>query len=362
MEQDNSKWVGLSIELLVKLGALAILLVWCYRILEPFMIMIVWGSIIAVASFPLYDWVRSKLKVRDGIAAGLVSLLLILAIIMPVLMVTDIVVDGSRQLLVVIKDGDIAIPEPPEKVKQWPVVGEAIFNVWHGAATDMVHALEPFQPQLKAAGKGLLVAARGVTWGIVQFVFSIFVAGVLLAYSVPSMKMARRILRRIMGEQAPETLTLVASTIRSVTSGILGVAFVQAVLAGIGFAVIGLPMSGLLTLICLIFCIVQLGVGPVAIPAIIYVFSAYDTTPAVLFLLYMIFVMIIDNVLKPMLLGRGVKVPMLVIFVGAIGGFLASGIIGLFVGAVILVLTHQLIVQWLKNVENRIAVTTEETS
>ena len=275
-------------------------------------------------------------------------------------MVSGIVVDGSRQLLEVVKDGDITIPEPPEKIKQWPMVGEFVFDTWHSAATDMVHALAPFQPQLKAAGKGLLTAAKGVTWGILQFVFSIFVAGALLTYSVPSMKLARRILRRLMGEQAPEMLKLTGSTIRSVTSGILGVAFIQAVLAGMGFAFIGIPMSGLLTLVCLVLCIVQLGVGLVAIPVIIYVFSAHDTTPAVLFLLYMIFVMVIDNVLKPMLLGRGVKVPMLVIFVGAIGGFLASGIIGLFVGAVILVLTHQLVVQWLKNVDHRMAVNNGE--
>jgi predicted PurR-regulated permease PerM len=151
-------------------------------------------------------------------------------------------------------------------------------------------------------------------------------------------------------------------TIRSVTSGILGVAFIQAFLAGFGLAMAGIPMSGLLTLVCLMLCIVQLGVVLVAVPSIIYVFTTHDTTPAVLFMLYMGFVMVVDNILKPLLLGRGVKVPMLVIFVGAIGGFLASGIIGLFVGAVILVLTHQLAVQWLKNVERRLDDPTEEST
>jgi predicted PurR-regulated permease PerM len=362
MEQDNSKWVGLGIELLTKLGALAILIIWCYRILEPFLIMIVWGMIIAVATFPLYDWLRGKLPLRDGIAAALVSLLLICAIIVPVLMITDIVLDGSRQLLAEIKQGDITIPLPPDKVKTWPVIGETLWDLWYSAATDLVHALEPFQPQLKAAGKGLLQAAGGVSFGVIQFVFSIVVAGALLAHSVPSLKLARRVVKRLMGDSGPEALKLVGSTIRSVTTGILGVAFIQAVLAGFGFAVMGIPMSGLLTLVCLILCIVQLGVVLVAVPLIIYVFSTADTTPAVLFTLYMGFVMVIDNVLKPLLLGRGVKVPMLIIFVGAIGGFLASGIIGLFVGAVILVLAHRLSIQWLKNVENRWSDSKEETA
>lgn len=354
MEQDNSKWVGLGIELLTKLGALAILIIWCYRILEPFLIMIVWGMIIAVATFPLYDWLRDRLPLRDGIVAGIVSLLLMCAIILPVLMITDIVLDGSRQLLAEIKQGDITIPLPPDKVKTWPIIGEALWELWHSAATDLVHALAPFQPQLKAAGRTLLQAAGGVSFGVLQFMFSIVVAGVLLAHSVPSLKLARRVTRRLMGDAGPGTLQLVGSTIRSVTTGILGVAFIQAVLAGVGFAVMGIPMSGLLTLVCLILCIVQLGVFLVAVPLIIYAFTTYDTTPAILFTLYMGFVMVIDNVLKPLLLGRGVKVPMLVIFVGAIGGFIASGIIGLFVGAVILVLAHQLGLKWLKSVDSKL--------
>lgn len=361
MEANNDKWVGFSIELLVKLGALAVLIIWCYRILEPFLIMIVWGMIIAVAAFPAFAWLRRTLRVRDGLAAGLVSLLLIAAIIVPVLMISDIVIDGSRQLLAHIREGDISIPLPPDKVKQWPVIGETLWNIWHEAATDMVHALAPFQPQLKAAGKTALQAAGGVTWGVTQFVFSIFVAGVLLAHSVPSIKLARRISRRLMGPSGIQSLALMTGTIRSVTSGILGVAFIQALLAGVGLTMIGIPMAGLLTLVCLMLCIVQLGVVLVAVPSIIYVFTTQDTTPAVLFTLYMGFVMVIDNILKPLLLGRGVKVPMLVIFVGAIGGFLASGIIGLFVGAVILVLTHQLAVQWLKNVERRLDDPTEES-
>ena len=356
MEPNNGKLIGIGIELLIKLGALALLLVWCYRILEPFMIMIVWGTIIAVASFPLFDKLRQKIPLRDGIVAGLVSLLLLVAIVLPVLMITDIVLEGSRQLMLEIKQGTFSIPLPPDNVKTWPLLGETIWDLWNKAATDLVHSLAPFKPQLQAAGKGLLKAATGVSLGVIQFVFSIVVAGALLAHSVPALKLARRVLRRLMGEKAPETMTLVSSTIRSVTAGILGVAFVQAVLAGLGFAVMGIPMSGLLTLVCLVLCIVQLGVGLVAIPLIVYVFSAYDTVPAVLFMLYMGFVMVIDNILKPLLLGRGVKVPMLVIFVGAIGGFLASGIIGLFVGAVILVLAHQLGIQWLRNVDTRLAV------
>jgi predicted PurR-regulated permease PerM len=136
-------------------------------------------------------------------------------------------------------------------------------------------------------------------------------------------------------------------TIRSVARGILGVAFLQSILAGLGFLAVGVPGAGLWALLCLLLAVVQIGIFPVVIPAVIYVFYTADTSTAVLFLVWGVLVSALDNVLKPMLLGRGVNVPMAVIFVGAIGGFLASGIVGLFIGSVILVLGYQLFMAWL---------------
>lgn len=353
MNSEQDKWMSLSLELLFKLGALALLLLWCYRILEPFLIMIVWGTVIAVACYPLYEKMRARFRLREGVAATLVALLLVTAIVAPVLMISDIVIESSRQLLAEIKQGGISLPLPPDSVQQWPVIGPKLWTLWHDAATNLMKTLEPFQPHLKAAGKKMLGAAGGVSLAVLQFGFSIVVAAVLLAHSRMADKLARRVSRRLVGRGGLDIIGLTTSTIRSVTRGILGVAFIQSVLAGIGFAVMGVPMSGLLTLVCLILCIVQLGVILVAIPVVIYVFSTADTVPAVLFTFYMMFVGVIDNVLKPILLGRGVKVPMLVIFVGAIGGFLAAGIIGLFVGAVFLVLGYQLGLEWLKQVERK---------
>lgn len=353
MTTEEDKWLAIGIEVMFKLGALLLLLIWCYLILEPFLIMIVWGTIIAVASYPTYDRLRQRFQLSDNVAAVLMGGLLITAIIVPVLMISDIVIDGSRQLLAELKDGDASLPLLPESVKQWPMVGPKLWELWNNATHNLMKTLAPFQPQLKAAGKTLLGAAGGVSIAILQFFFSIIVAGVLLANSEAGSKLARRVSRRLVGRDGVDIIGLVSATIRSVTRGILGVAFIQALLAGIGFAVMGVPMAGLLTLVCLILCIVQLGTALVAIPVVIYVFSVADTVPAVIFTVYMLIVGVIDNILKPLLLGRGVKVPMLVIFVGAIGGFLAAGIIGLFVGAVFLVLGYQLGVEWLKATERR---------
>jgi predicted PurR-regulated permease PerM len=141
---------------------------------------------------------------------------------------------------------------------------------------------------------------------------------------------------------------LAETTIRSVTRGVLGVAVIQSLLAGLGFAVVGLPGTGIWALPCLISATVQLGVGPIVIPAVIYVFATGSTLTAVLFLIWSVIVLLLDNILKPLLLGRGVDVPMLVIFLGSIGGMLMMGIVGLFIGAVVLALGYKLLQGWMK--------------
>ena len=353
MSKNGNDWVGISIDVVLKLGALALLILWCYRILEPFMIMIVWGMIIAVASFPTYETLRTRLGLKEGVAGVVMALLLITAIVVPVVMISNIVIEGSHQVLLQIKDGDIVLPQPPDKVKDWPMIGPTVWHWWHEGATNLVKTLAPFQPQLKAAGKAVLKGAGGLSLAVMEFVFSIAVAAVLLVHARAARKLAEQISHRLAGDTEVDIVGLVSSTIRSVTRGILGVAFIQAMLVGLGFAVMGIPFTGLLTLLCLMLCIVQIGPMIVTVPVVIYVFLNYDTTPAVIFTIYMVFVSFVDNVLKPLLLGRGVKVPMLVIFVGAIGGFVAEGIIGLFVGAVILVLTYRLGAVWLERIEDK---------
>jgi predicted PurR-regulated permease PerM len=181
---------------------------------------------------------------------------------------------------------------------------------------------------------------------VLQFILSILVAGVLLAKAPECSAISRSLSNRLFGAQGPEFEDLAGSTIRSVTNGILGVAVIQSVLATLGFMVGGLPGAGLWSLIFLFSAVLQVG-GIVLIPAVIYMFAIASTTKAVLFMLWCIFVGVIDNVLKPLLLGRGVAVPIVVVFLGAIGGFLAIGTIGLFVGAIVLSVGHKLLLAWL---------------
>lgn len=210
-----------------------------------------------------------------------------------------------------------------------------------------MQAVHELSPWIKTTGKWLLGAAAGAGIAALQFLLAIIIAGALLAHAEGGGGATRAVAQRLSPERGLDYAKVAEQTVRSVALGILGVALLQGLLAGIGFLVAGVPGAGLLTLVCIVLGVIQLGVAIVLIPVVIYLFSTAETFTAVAFLVYAILISPLDNILKPLLLGRGVKVPMLVVFIGAIGGFINTGIIGLFIGAVIFTLGYSLFVAWL---------------
>ena len=220
-------------------------------------------------------------------------------------------------------------------------------KAWNLVLTNFSEALRAVQPQLKAVGLWLVNVAASASIGVLIFFAAFIIAGILLAHSAQGHRLAYDISRRLVGERGDTFADLAEATIRSVARGVLGVAVIQALLAGVGFMAAGVPGAGIWTLLCLMSAVVQLGVGPIVIPAIIYVFATSNPIAATIFLVWNIMIMLVDNILKPLLLGRGVDVPMAVIFLGAIGGMLLSGIVGLFIGAIVLALGYKLFQAWL---------------
>lgn len=333
-------------EATVRVGVLVVLVAWCLQIVWPFLVPLVWGVIIAIAAYPAYRWLQVALGGRRKLAATIFTLLALVLLIGPTILLAETLVGGTQELAINMRDGTVAIPAPPEGISQWPVIGQPLQRLWQLASVDLEQALGHMGPQLRAFARWLLSAAAGVGLGILQFVFAIIIAGVLLAQARPGHRAAYAIAIRLAGERGAELADLAHMTIRSVTRGILGVALIQSLLAGLGFLAVGLPAAGFLALICLVLALVQ-SIVIVLVPTVIYVFATADPVVAGVFLIWSLFVGLIDNVLKPILLGRGVKAPMIVIFIGAIGGFLAFGIIGLFVGAVVLALGYELFLSWL---------------
>jgi predicted PurR-regulated permease PerM len=339
--------VATALEATVRIGILVLLVAWCFSIVRPFFIPIAWGVIIAVSAYPGYVGLRRLFGGRSGLAATALVILGLVLLMVPAVMLSGTLVDAAQGLAKSFHEGNLAVPPPPDSVREWPLVGEGLSTFWSQASGNLAAAVERIAPQLKTVGSWLLSTAAGAGFGILQFIVAIIIAGVFLANATASGAFARALAVRLAGERGADFAELAEATVRSVTRGILGVALIQSILAGIGFMAIGLPGAGLWALLCLLLSTVQIGIFPITLPIVIYVLATADTVPAILFLVWSLFVGTIDNILKPILLGRGVQVPMSVIFVGAIGGFITSGIIGLFVGAVVLVLGYKLFLAWL---------------
>jgi len=336
-----------SLEATIRIGLLLIITVGCFKIVEPFIIPIIWGIIIAIAAHPLYGRLRTVLGERHKLAATLFTFIFLIILIVPTVLLTDTMIEGLKMLAEKIKEGTLSIPPPPENLHNLMIIGEPLARFWLLASENIHGALQQLTPVLKVIGSWLLSAATGGGIAILHFVIAIIIAGILLANSSSSNRTARSITRRLADEKGADYADLAEATIRSVANGILGVALIQSLLAGLGFMVAGVPAAGLWALLCLILSIAQIGIAPIMIPIIIYLFYTADTFTAVAFLIWSIPLSLIDNILKPILLGRGVKTPMAVIFIGAIGGLLSSGVIGLFIGAVVLALGYDLFLLWL---------------
>jgi predicted PurR-regulated permease PerM len=316
--------------------------------MRPFLIPVVWAVIIAVAVHPVYRSLRRILGERSRAAAAIMILAGLVVLIAPTVLLGGTVAEGAQLLASDVREGKLEIPAPPETIRGWPIVGEPLYDRWLDVTEDLESALRAIRPQLVALGKWMLSAAAGAGFTFLLSVLSIVIAGVILANDASAARAMRAIARRIAGDRGTEFATLAGATVRSVAQGILGVALIQSFLAGLGFLVVGIPGAGLWALLGLFFCVVQIGLLPVTLPAVIYVFATAEPVTAVVFTIWTLAVSLIDNVLKPLLLGRGVRVPTVVIFLGSIGGFLTEGIIGLFVGAVVLVLGYRLFQAWLE--------------
>lgn len=345
--QNHSKSsTAQAIEIAIRLGLIFLILAWCLRILTPFISIIAWAAIIAVALHVPFLKLVEKLGGRKKLAVTLFALIGIAIILVPIISLSSSMIDGTTKLGTQISEGTIHIAAPSESVKEWPIIGEKTYNVWLQSSQNLRAVLEQYPKQLTAVGKKLLGAAAGVGAGLLQFVVSFLIAAVFLMNAEGARSSIQRLANRLTPEQGEELLDMSILTIRSVAVGVIGIAFIQALLGGLGMMFVGVPAAGLLAIVILVLAIAQLPPILVLGPVAFFVFSSESTTVAMIFLIWSIMVSFSDAILKPLFLGRGVDVPMLVILLGAIGGMITSGIIGLFVGAIILALGYKLFGVW----------------
>ena len=337
-----------AIEIAVYLLLIFAIVAWCLQILMPFVSFVTWGIIVAVALYPAFLKLRHSVGERNRLASTLFALLGLSIVILPAWLFAGSLLDSAASLRDSLQHGNFDIPSPNESVKSWPVVGERLYANWMAAEQNLEGWLQAHNQQVKQVAEGVLRVLSGIGLSVLQFIAAVLIATVLLANAKATKAMMLRLCRRLAGEKGDEFLTLSAATIRSVAVGVLGIAVIQALLGGLGMLAVGVPAAGLWALLILVLAIAQLPPLLVLLPAIIYVFSAGDNTlVAIVFAVWSVLVSFSDAFLKPLLLGRGVEAPMLVILLGAIGGMLHSGIVGLFLGAVILALGYRLFLAWM---------------
>ena len=345
----DPQFVRNMIESTLRIGLLLILLAFAYDIIKPFITPIIWGAIIAMAAFPLVKWLEPKLGGRRGLAASLITVFFILALVIPTWSVTDATLGGLKKLHTQLEAGELQVPPPAASVQDWPLVGEKVFTAWSNASHDLETFVQKNAAQIKELIGSVLKRIGGSLMGVLMFVVALIIAGGFMTYAESCGQAAHRFFVRVGGlSPGGEWAPLTVATVRSVLQGVVGVAIIQTVLISIGLFVAGIPGAPIWSVIILFLAIAQLPPLIILAPIMAYAFSTMDTTWAIVFTVYQLVAGASDSFLKPLLMGRGLDIPMPVILIGAIGGMIMSGIVGLFVGAVVLSIWYKLFGLWME--------------
>ena len=339
---------GKTMDLFIRIGLIGFLAAYCYRIFEPFIGLMLWSLILAVALYPLHLLVARKMGGKQGRASSVLIFAILLGVLTPTALLAFSFADSTTELIREIQAGTLHVPEPDSSVSEWPLIGKSLYSLWNTAHTDLGGLVAKYEPKIREFTRQALEYAASVGTAILIFLVSLILAGILMAHGEAGHASAKAIAIRMAGKDKGEALVkLSTATIRAVAQGVIGIACVQALLMGAGFILVGIPAAGLLALLVLLLSIMQIPAMLISLPTILYVFSTHDsTTMAVMFTVYTLVAGSIDNILKPLLLGRGVDAPMPVILLGALGGMATGGIIGLFLGSVMLALGYQLFMAW----------------
>jgi predicted PurR-regulated permease PerM len=336
----------------IRLFILFLIIAWCLMLMYPFVSIILWSMILALALYPLHSRLSRLIGGRPKWASVIIIFSILVIIILPTWLLIGALIDEVKVLKASYDAGTLTIPPPTEKVKTWPIIGEKLYDFWTNASENIEQLIVKYKDQLidigKKVGSGILSAAGGV----VQIMISLFIAGVLLSIGGTG-ESIRKFFRKVSGDRGDDFADLVLKTVGSVVKGILGESLVMALLNGTVFLLAGVPFAGIWTLLAFVFAVLQLPVLFVTVPIVIYLFAVKAILPAILWTIALVLVALSDNVLTPLMLGKGAPVPMVVIFIGVIGGFVFSGFIGLFTGAIVMSLGYTLFVEWI-NSENQL--------
>src|SRR6516225_689827 len=346
-DDDLETRIGANLlEVLIRAGLILILAIICYHVFSPFMILMVWAVILAVTLYPLHQWIARRVGGRQGIASTFLLIVGFVLIAVPTAILVNSLGDSVSELIHKVQTNSLQIPAPPDQVAGWPLVGEKLHAIWSKAHADLPSLVKSMQPKIGDLAKWLLGFVAAIGGGLLMFMAAFIVSGIIMAFGESGARGSRAIFDRVIGpERGGKLAELSTATIRVVAQGVVGVAFIQAIAVGLCLLIAGVPWAGALS------GIVQVPALLVTLPAIIYVWSrgGHGNGVAIAYSVLLFLAGMTDNVLKHLLLGRGVDAPMPVILLGALGGMATRGILAMFVGATLLALGYQIFMGWVAN-------------
>lgn len=332
----------------IRLFVLLLIITWCLIIIYPFISIILWSLILALAMYPLHKKLSEKIGGKPKLASFIIIFSILVIVFLPTWLLIDSLFDQVKALKASYDNGTLTIPPPTEKVKEWPFIGQRLFETWQSASVNLEQFIIKHKDQLYDIGSKLAKGILGAASGVIQIMAALVIAGILLVFGGTG-ESIRKFFRKVAGDRGDEFADMTLKTVSNVVKGILGVALILALLNGIVFMLAGVPYAGIWTLLVFILGVLQIPLFFVSVPIVIYLFAVKEPIPAILWTVLLLVAGLSDNILKPILLGKGAPVPMLVIFIGVIGGFIFSGFIGLFTGAIVMSIGYKLFVGWINS-------------
>ena len=333
-------------DIVVRLAFLGLFTYWSLTLIAPFFAVLVWAVILTVALYPAFERLSARLGGRRGVAAVIITLISLGVVGGPIGLLAASLVETLSALAASLRAGTLHLPQMPAGVADLPLIGKPVADFWQLAAENMQDALAPYESTLRPAAGALLGRLAAVGGTLLLFLLSVVLSGFLFLPGPRLADAARQFAKRIIRPRGEHFIDLAGATIRGVSRGVIGVAFLQSIWVGIALVGAGVPGAGLIAFATLVLCIVQIGPALVVLPVIIWAWMTLSVGAALALTVVLVPVIVIDNVLKPILISRGLTTPMLVILIGVVGGTIGYGLMGLFLGPIVLAVFYELVIAW----------------
>lgn len=340
---------GSNVDILVRFTLVVAVTFWSFKLLMPFLGLLIWAFILTVALHPLYLKLNRRLGQRSVLTATIITLCSLLLVVSTLLILTNNMAVTVSDLINQVRAGKQVIPAPPASIATWPLIGDQIYQIWLLASSNLSEAINNYASYFINTGSFILAqfADKGIDFII--FILSVVFSGYLLVHSNHLITIIRRFANRLAPKQGPVFINIIRDTMQNVAIGVIGIALFQALLFGLILLTANVPGAGLISLLALLMCIVQIGLIILIIPVAIWLFFAKSTSIAILYTILLILIGVLDTFLKPYILARGLGTPMLVIFLGLLGGIIQHGLMGVFIGPVVLAVYYNLFQHWLQD-------------